>query len=104
MVLQESLEEAYKADCPTDDAITTAACILIFQALHDLLSRYYEDALEVKGVSQDLSNFVAVTVPRPLNFVAAILRCPLHRRPPAAADAMATQLKAGKGASGRGGK
>ena len=42
--LQESLEEDYKADYPTSDGGThTDYC----QALHDLLSTYYEDVLGV---------------------------------------------------------
>ena len=48
MVLQESLEEGYKTDYPTDDgSIHPDYC----QALHNLLSKYYEDVLGVKGAS-----------------------------------------------------
>ena len=58
--LQESLEEGYKADYPNDDGgIHPEYC----QALHNLLSTYYQDVLGVKGAS-------GVSAPRPLK-----LRC-----------------------------
>ena len=48
MALQGSLEEGYKADYSTDDGcIHPDYC----QALHNLLSTYYEDVLGVKGTS-----------------------------------------------------
>ena len=56
MALQESLEEGYKVDYPTDnDGIHPDYC----QALHSLLSMYYEDVLGVKEAS-------GVSDPRPL--------------------------------------
>ena len=73
MVLQESVEEGYKADYPTDDG-----------SIHNLLLTNYEDVLGVKGASgvstKTPQNFVAVLLPRPSIFVAAILRCPLLLR------------------------
>ena len=60
IALQESLGEGYKADQPTDGGgIYPDYC----QALHNLLSMYYEDVLGVKGAS-------GVLAPRPLK-----LRC-----------------------------
>ena len=60
MALQDSLEEGYKADYPNDDGgIHPEYC----QALHNLLSTYYQDVLGVKGAS-------GVSAPRPLK-----LRC-----------------------------
>ena len=48
MELQGSLEQGYKADYPTDNGgIHPDYC----QALHNLLSTYYEDVLGVKGTS-----------------------------------------------------
>ena len=78
MELQESLEEGYKADHPTDDGgIHLDYC----QTLHNLLSTYYEDVLSVKGAS-------GVSVPRNKcrrqgrsKFVASILHYPLLWRP-----------------------
>ncbi len=80
LALQESLEKGYKPDNPTraDDGGIHPD---YRQALHNLLSKYVEVGLGVKGESE-------VQAQRPSNFVAAILRClmhlwPLRRRPPA---------------------
>ena len=48
MALQDSLEEGYKADYPTDDGGIHPD---FFQALFNLLSTCYEDVLGVKGAS-----------------------------------------------------
>ena len=53
---QESFEEGYKADYPTDDSGIHPD---YSQALHNLLSTSYEDVLGVKGAS-------GVSGPRPL--------------------------------------
>ena len=111
MELQKSSEEGYKTDYPTDKGcIHPDYC----QALHNLLSMYYEDVLGVKGASgvsvpRHLNlNFVAVSEQRPLKLRSSD---PPSRLPPAqeapesvaarvAAPATATSPKAGKADSG----
>ena len=81
MALQESLEEGYKADYPTDDGgihpdffkpcITCCRCTT---------RTCWASRERVESRRQDPSNFVAVSAPSlsgqdPSNFVAAILRC-----------------------------
>ena len=90
MALQESLEEGYKADYPTIDGSIHPdffePCITCCRRTARTCWATWASRDRVESRRQDPSNFIALSAPRPLkvegsNFVAAILRCPLHKRP-----------------------